>query len=315
MNEETSEILIEIEEEQAGERLDLFLTDFFPERSRTWIRKRIEDGDVRLVSAQNKNCKPSTIVRDGDRVIFTVRPDAPIEAKPENIPLDILYEDNDLLVVNKPKGMVVHPAPGHPDHTLVNAVLYHTGSTLSGIGGMLRPGIVHRIDKDTTGSVIICKNDVAHQGIAGQLEKHTIDRVYHALLIGRLPEEEMRIEKPIARSRTDRKKMAVAAPGQEGKYAATTLHLIRYFPVDQISYVTCTLETGRTHQIRVHTASIGHPVLGDPVYGSDAGRKFKTQGQCLHAKTLCFEHPVTKERIETDAPLPEYFEHLLQILH
>ena len=192
MNEETSEILIEIEEEQAGERLDLFLTDFFPERSRTWIRKRIEDGDVRLVSAQNKNCKPSTIVRDGDRVIFTVRPDAPIEAKPENIPLDILYEDNDLLVVNKPKGMVVHPAPGHPDHTLVNAVLYHTGSTLSGIGGMLRPGIVHRIDKDTTGSVIICKNDVAHQGIAGQLEKHTIDRVYHALLIGRLPEEESR---------------------------------------------------------------------------------------------------------------------------
>jgi 23S rRNA pseudouridine1911/1915/1917 synthase len=312
MNEETSEILIEIEEEQAGERLDLFLTDFFPERSRTWIRKRIEDGDVRLVSAQNKNCKPSTIVRDGDRVIFTVRPDAPIEAKPENIPLDILYEDNDLLVVNKPKGMVAHPAPGHPDHTLVNAVLYHTGSTLSGIGGMLRPGIVHRIDKDTTGVIIACKNDRAHRIIAEQLKEHSITRKYHAIVWNTLAEDGT-VDVPIGRNPSkdpaERKKMAIDPVG--GRRAVTHYHVLENLG-GKCAYVECQLETGRTHQIRVHMASIGHPLLGDPVYGKR--KEYQQFGQVLHAKVFGFIHPTTGEYMEFEAPLPPYFTRLLQVL-
>ncbi|MCR5674394.1 MAG: RluA family pseudouridine synthase [Lachnospiraceae bacterium] len=314
-------------EEQAGERLDVFLAGLFPDRSRTGIRKLIDEGAVTVSdgadaetdngreAASGRSRKPSYAVREEDVISLTVPPDVPLDVQPENIPLDILYEDNDLLVVNKPKGMVVHPAPGHTEGTLVNAVLYHCGDSLSGIGGVLRPGIVHRIDRDTTGSLIICKNDTSHRGIAAQLAEHSLTRIYHALVIGRLPEMQGTIDKPIGRSRTDRKKMAVVGEGADtGKNAVTHYQVQEWFPGDNVSYVTCRLETGRTHQIRVHMASIGHPVLGDPVYGGDRKCRFKLNGQCLHAKTLRFVHPVTKACIDTEAPLPEYFAHLLSVL-
>lgn len=303
-----------VDEEHAGERLDVFLSTFFPERSRTWIQKLIGEGAALL---PGKKVKPALPVQEQDVVTLLVPPEIPLDVKPENIPLDILYEDDDLLVVNKPKHMVVHPAPGHTDGTLVNAVLYHCAGSLSGIGGVLRPGIVHRIDRDTTGSLIICKNDRAHKEIAAQLAVHSLKRIYHALVLGRLPETDGTIDKAIGRSRTDRKKMAVAEGrdgGSEGKPAVTHYHAEQYYPEDDITYVTCRLETGRTHQIRVHMASIGHPVLGDELYGGAGKRRFKTDGQCLHAKTLGFVHPATKEYIETDAPLPEYFTHLLKVL-
>ncbi len=308
-----------VPEEQAGERLDVFLTALFPTRSRSAIKKLIDDGAVLVAGEQDasdaaKPRKPGYAVREGDRIDLTIPPDVPAEALPEDIPLDILYEDGDVIVVNKPKNMVVHPAPGHNTGTLVNAVLYHCGGSLSGIGGVLRPGIVHRIDKDTTGSVIICKNDASHRAIAEQLAEHSLMRIYHALVIGRLPEEEGTVDRPIGRSPIDRKKMAVVPDLSHGKTAVTHYRLLQYFPDDNISYIACRLETGRTHQIRVHMASIGHPVLGDPVYGGAGKCRFRLDGQCLHAKTLGFVHPTTKERIDTDAPLPEYFEHLLKIL-
>ena len=304
-----------VSEEGAGERLDVFLTAFFPERSRTFIKKLIDEGQVQVLSGDQpvyRKCKASLIMKEEDRITLTIPPDTPLDVEPENIPLDILYEDDDLLVVNKPKHMVVHPAPGHLSGTLVNAVLYHCGDSLSGVGGVLRPGIVHRIDRDTTGSLIICKNDMAHRGIAAQLSSHSLVRIYQALLIGRLPEEEMVIDKPIGRSPSDRKKMAVV-PAGSGKEARTHLKLLKYYPKDGISHVACRLETGRTHQIRVHTASVGHPVLGDEVYGG-LKKGFHTDGQCLHAGTLNFIHPRSGEWISTEAPLPEYFEQLLKTL-
>jgi 23S rRNA pseudouridine1911/1915/1917 synthase len=230
------------------------------------------------------------------------------EILPQDIPLDILYEDSDVLVVNKPKDMVVHPAAGHYRDTLVNAVMFHCKDNLSGINGVLRPGIVHRIDKDTTGSVIICKNDNAHQKIAEQLKEHSINRVYHAICYGIIKEDEGTISTLIGRSPNDRKKMAVVQSG--GKEAVTHFRVLKRFEEDSFTYIECKLETGRTHQIRVHMAHIGHPLLGDEVYSSRKS-KFKTSGQCLHAKILGFVHPTTNEYIETDAPLPEYFSHLL----
>lgn len=231
------------------------------------------------------------------------------EIAPENIPLDILYEDEDVLVVNKPKGMVVHPAPGHYSGTLVNALMYHCRDSLSGINGVLRPGIVHRIDRDTTGSLIVCKNDAAHLSIAGQLKEHSILRRYRAVVHGAMREEEGTVNLPIGRHPTDRKKMAAGV--RNGKEAVTHYRVLERF--SNYTYIECRLETGRTHQIRVHMDRIGHPLLGDPVYG---GRKspFTLQGQTLHAMVLGFSHPRTGERIETVAPLPEYFSHLLDIL-
>ena len=220
-----------------------------------------------------------------------------------------MYEDKDILIVNKPKDMVVHPAPGHYEGTLVNAIMFHCKDELSGINGVLRPGIVHRIDKDTTGSIIICKNDEAHRKIARQLKEHSITRKYRAIVYGRIMEEEGTVNAPIGRHPTDRKKMAINE--KNGKPAVTHYKVLERF--DKYTYIECQLETGRTHQIRVHMTSIGHPLLGDEVYGN-AKCPFKLEGQTLHAMTIGFIHPTTGEYVEYEAPLPEYFEHLLQIL-
>ena len=228
---------------------------------------------------------------------------------PENLPIDILYEDEDILIVNKPKGMVVHPSAGHYSGTLVNALMYHCKDQLSGINGIMRPGIVHRIDMDTTGSLLVCKNDFAHQDLAEQLKEHSIRRIYHAIVYGVIKEDEETIDAPIGRHPIDRKKMSVNY--KNGKHAVTHYKVIQRFK--NYTYIECQLETGRTHQIRVHMTHIHHPLVGDAVYGP-AKCPFKLQGQTLHAKTLGIVHPRTKEYIEVDAPLPDYFVSLLNKL-
>lgn len=296
------------EPDDAGARIDKWISLSVPELSRSYIQKCLKDG---CVAVNGKlTVKPSYRVDAGDEIVFEV-PDASVpDIEPEDIPLDIIYEDEDLIVVNKPKGMVVHPAPGHYSGTLVNAVMYHCRGQLSGINGVMRPGIVHRIDRDTTGSVMICKNDDAHRSIAAQLEAHTINRLYHAIVWNNITDDEGTVTGAIGRDPSDRKKMAVVDDGH-GKSAVTHYRVLKRF--GQFTYVECRLETGRTHQIRVHMSHIGHPLLGDTVYGGSSGR-FCLEGQCLHAKTLGFIHPRTGEYIETDAPLPEYFRHLLDIL-
>lgn len=293
-------------EEYEGERLDRVLAMEIEGRSRSFLQGVLKSGNVLL---NGKTAKASARVSEGDIIRIDIPESVIPDILPENIPLDILYEDGDVLVVNKPKGMVVHPAPGHYTGTLVNAVMYHCGASLSGINGVLRPGIVHRIDRDTTGSVIICKNDLAHQSIAEQLKDHTIVRRYLAIVHGRIKEEELTIDRPLARDPKDRKKMAVR---EDGKRAVTHCRVLARYR--DYTYVECRLETGRTHQIRVHMASVGHPLLGDEVYGGKRKTPYSTQGQCLHAHILGFRHPVTGEYIETTAPLPEYFAHLLEIL-
>jgi 23S rRNA pseudouridine1911/1915/1917 synthase len=293
-------------EEDENERLDRLLSTYMPDQSRTFLQKLLKDGSAVL---NGSPAKPSCRVREGDRIDVTV-PDKIIpNIEPQDIPLDILYEDDDVLVVNKPKGMVVHPAAGHADGTLVNAVMFHCRGSLSGIGGVLRPGIVHRIDRDTTGSVIVCKNDAAHRSIAAQLKEHSIVRRYAAIVYGELKEDDLTISRRLGRDPKDRKKMAVVqAP--DGREAVTHVHVLERF--HGFTYVECRLETGRTHQIRVHMASIGHPVLGDEVYGGARKCPFTgLQGQCLHAGILGFRHPATGEYIETAAPLPDYFQKLL----
>lgn len=301
----------EVTNEYEGFRIDKLISELLPDMSRSYVKKLIDDDKVVM---NGKKVKASTSVSENDLIEMDI-PDAIVpEIVAEDIPLDIVYEDKDVLVVNKPKDMVVHPAAGHYSGTLVNAVMYHCGSDLSGINGVMRPGIVHRIDKDTTGSVIICKNDAAHQSIAAQLKEHSINRVYHAIVHGVLKEDEGTIDKYIGRSTNDRKKMAIVKDEHTGKRAVTHYRVLKRFEEDKMTYIECKLETGRTHQIRVHMSSIGHPLLGDETYGSGRKSKFKLQGQCLHAKTLGFIHPTTGEYIETDAPLPEYFQHLLEVL-
>ncbi len=298
----------QIHEELDGERIDKalgFLTDSL---SRSFIQKLIKDGGVTVNGAVI--CKASLPVSTDDEVIFTLPDAVTPEIEAENIPLDILYEDQDVIVVNKPKGMVVHPAAGHYSGTLVNALLYHCGDDLSGINGVLRPGIVHRIDMDTTGSLIVCKNDFSHNAIAAQLKEHSIRRIYHAICFGDIAEEEGTVNAPIGRHPTDRKKMAVNE--RNGREAITHYQVMERF--GGYTYISCQLETGRTHQIRVHMASIGHPLLGDELYAAGRKAPFKLQGQCLHAMTLGFVHPRTGEYIEVNAPLPAYFKHLLQVL-
>lgn len=296
----------EITEEMEEERIDKCLAMLIDSLSRSFIQKIIKEGNVKV---NKKPVKGSYKVRCDDLVEFELPEAVEPDIEPEDIPLDILYEDKDVIVVNKPKGMVVHPAAGHYSGTLVNALLYHCGAELSGINGIMRPGIVHRIDMDTTGSIIACKNDSAHNFIAEQLKAHSITRKYHAICYGVLKEDEGVINKPIGRHPTERKKMAINE--KNGKNAITHYRVLQRYK--EYTYIECMLETGRTHQIRVHMASIGHPLLGDEVY---SGRKspYQLTGQTLHAKTLGFIHPASGNYVETDAPLPKYFEHLLAIL-
>ncbi len=296
----------EITEELEEERIDKCLSMLIDSLSRSFIQKLIRN---EAVTVNGQPVRGSYRVKTDDIVTFALPESVEPDIRPENIPLDILYEDKDVIVVNKPKGMVVHPAAGHYSGTLVNALLYHCGSDLSGINGYLRPGIVHRIDKDTTGSVIACKNNEAHQSIAQQLKDHSITRKYEAICCGCLKEDRGVIDKPVGRHPTDRKKMAVNERG--GKRAVTHYRVLKRFR--DYTYIECVLETGRTHQIRVHMASIGYPLLGDEVY-SNRKCPFSLQGQTLHAKTLGFVHPSTGEYVEVEAPLPEYFTHLLEIL-
>ena len=298
-----------VTDEYEGMRVDKLISELIDSFSRSYIKKLIDD---KKVVCNDKTVKASFVVSEGDHIVMEIPPIEVPDILPQDIPLDILYEDDDVLVVNKPKGMVVHPAAGHYKDTLVNAVMYHCKDKLSGINGVMRPGIVHRIDKDTTGSVIICKNDNAHQKIADQLKDHTVNRVYHAICYGIIKEDEGDIETLIGRSPSDRKKMAVVTSG--GKFASTHYRVLKRFEGDNYTYIECKLKTGRTHQIRVHMAHIGHPLLGDDVYAPSRKSKFNTEGQCLHAKILGFKHPTTGEYIETDAPLPEYFSHLLDVL-
>lgn len=297
-------MILEITENQAGERIDRFLADS-QDLTRSFLQKILKDGEV---AVNGKSVKANYKLRKGDRIEFEIPEAVEPDIVAEDIPLSILYEDADVLVVDKPKGMVVHPAAGHYSQTLVNAVMYHCKGELSGINGVLRPGIVHRIDRDTTGSIIICKNDMAHNEIARQLKEHSINRRYRAIVTGVLKDEEGTIEGAIGRDKKDRKKMAITA---DGKPAVTHYRVLQRFK--HYTYVECVLETGRTHQIRVHMASIGHPLLGDEVYGRKSD-KYKCEGQCLHAMTLGFHHPRTGEYIEVNAPLPPYFEHLLAVL-
>ena len=297
-------MILEITENQAGERIDRFLADS-QDLTRSFLQKILKEGEVIV---NGKSVKANYKLRKGDRIEFEIPEAVEPDIVAEDIPLSILYEDADVLVVDKPKGMVVHPAAGHYSRTLVNAVMYHCKGELSGINGVLRPGIVHRIDRDTTGSIIICKNDMAHNEIARQLKEHSINRRYRAIVTGVLKDEEGTIEGAIGRDKKDRKKMAITA---DGKPAVTHYRVLQRFK--HYTYVECVLETGRTHQIRVHMASIGHPLLGDEVYGRRSD-KYKCEGQCLHAMTLGFHHPRTGEYIEVNAPLPPYFEHLLVVL-
>lgn len=297
-------------EEEANERIDKTIADLYEDFSRSYIQKIIKDGNV---SVNGKTVKGSYILKERDSVHFTT-PDAIIpDIIPENIPLDILYEDDDVVVINKPKDMVVHPACGHYSGTLVNGLMYYLKNgdsySLSGINGVLRPGIVHRIDKDTTGSVIVCKNDKAHESLAEQFKAHSINRLYRAIVYGVIDEDEGVINKPIGRNEKDRKKMAVNV--NNSKQAITHYKVIKRF--DKYTYIECKLETGRTHQIRVHMASIGHPVVGDEIY-YDRKCPFKLNGQTLHAMTLGFIQPTTHEYIETIADLPDYFKDLLDKL-
>ena len=295
-----------VPEELEEERFDAVVASLSEGQSRSYLKNLIKDGSVLL---NGKTAKPGTRVHEND-VITLVLPEKIVpDILPENIPLDILYEDDDVLVVNKPKGMVVHPAPGHYSGTLVNAVMYHCGESLSGINGVMRPGIVHRIDRDTTGSVIICKNDAAHNSIAQQLQEHTIVRRYFAILYDNIAEDEFTVDQPLGRDPRERKRMAVR---NDGKRAVTHCKVLKRF--GQYTYVECRLETGRTHQIRVHMAYVHHPLLGDEVYAGRRKSPFVTHGQCLHAGILGFIHPRTGEYIETSAPLPEYFEEILSKL-
>ena len=297
-----------VPEAAAGQRLDVWTAAACGELSRSAVQALAEQGSV-LCDGHPANKKEK--LRPGQTVTVLLPDPQPIEAQPQKIPLEIVYEDEDLLVVNKPKGMVVHPAPGNPDGTLVNALLYHCGGSLSGIGGAIRPGIVHRIDKDTSGLLVVAKNDAAHQSLTEQMSVHSIHRVYQAVVYGNLREDAGFVEGFLGRDPKDRKKMAVLPESAHTKYAYTSWQVLERF--GNFTCVSCQLKTGRTHQIRVHMASIGHPLAGDGVYGPRNVDK-KLGGQCLHARELGFVHPATGQWMQFTSPLPPYFTELLQRL-
>ena len=289
-----------------GVRIDKLLTDNLENVSRSSVQRIFDENGVTVNSktvTKNYKCK------SGDEIVVVIPDAKPLEAVAQNIPIDIVYEDDYLLVVNKPKGMVVHPANGNPDGTLVNALLYHCKGSLSGINGVIRPGIVHRIDKDTSGLLIVAKTDRAHIGLAEQIKEHSFSRAYETVVYGNIKEDEFTVNQPIGRDSRDRKKMAVTL--KNSKNAVTHFKVLKRY--GDFTYLRCTLETGRTHQIRVHTAYIGHPVAGDPVYGP---KKVITRlnGQCLHAKHIGFVHPITGEYLEFESELPEYFKAFLNYL-
>ena len=296
-------ILLRASEESKNQRLDAFLASSLDGLTRSQATRLIESGEV---AVNGRAVSKSYKLAGGEDIAVTLPEPEPVEAVPQDIPLDVVYEDADVIVVNKPSGMVVHPAPGHPDGTLVNALLYHCAGTLSGIGGALRPGIVHRIDRDTSGLIIAAKNDAAHQYLSAQLADHTLARTYECIVVGALREDRGTVDAPIARHPTDRKRMAVVAGGRE---AVTHWEVIARYP--GYTHVRCRLETGRTHQIRVHMAYIGHPSLGDTVSGAKKEVPGLT-GQCLHAVGLRFLHPRTHEVMELSCPLPEEFTRMLQ---
>lgn len=298
---------LRIEAEEAGEqRLDAFLAEKLPQTSRSTAQKLIEEGYVlKNGIALRKNHK----VQQGEVFEISLPEVKETELEAEDIPLDIVYEDSDVIVINKPKGMVVHPAAGHEAGTLVNALLHHCGDSLSGIGGEKRPGIVHRIDKDTSGLIIAAKNDKAHHSLAAQLKDHSLSRVYDAIVVGNIKTDGGTVDAPIGRHPTDRKRMAVTA--KNSRNAVTHYEVVTRY--EGLTHVRCRLETGRTHQIRVHMASIGHPVYGDTVYGRKKPEK-DVEGQCLHARELKFVHPSAGELVELSSPMPEYFTRILRKL-
>lgn len=297
----------EVQYTQEGERLDKVLSEIYPDFSRSFFQKLIKNKQIQVNGAVQKASYP---VHTEDLIRVTIPDAVETTIEPENIPLDILYEDDDVLIVNKPKGMVVHPSAGHYSGTLVNAIMNHCKDSLSGINGQIRPGIVHRIDMDTTGSLIVCKNDESHVNIAEQIKEHTVNRIYVGIVCGNVTEDEGTIEGAIGRHPVDRKKMDVNE--KNGKPAITHYKVLERF--GNYTYMQFQLETGRTHQIRVHMASIGHPLLGDTLYSSGRSPFKHLQGQTLHAKTIGFVHPKSGEYMEFSAPLPEYFDNLLKLL-
>lgn len=291
--------------EESGKRLDAYITSIDSEITRTAAQRLIEQGNI-LVNGEKK--KTAYKVSNGD--IITIEKEEPkeIELKAQNIPIDIIYEDDDIIVVNKPKGMVVHPANGNPDGTLVNAIMAICKDSLSGIGGEIRPGIVHRLDKDTSGLLIVAKNDKAHVNMSEQIKNHEVKKTYIALVRGVVKENEATIDMPIGRSTSDRKKMAVI---KTGKNAVTHIKVLKRY--NKYTLLQVNIETGRTHQIRVHLSHIGYPIVGDYTY-SNGKNEFGVVGQCLHAKCLEFKHPITGAEMKLEAPLPKYFEEIIQKL-
>lgn len=296
--------------EDKGERLDKFVTDALSDAgeavSRSQVQQWIKDGDV-LVNGMA--VKSNSKLAEGDRIEVRIPEPEPLELTAENIPLQVVYEDGDVIVVNKPRGLVVHPAPGHSSGTLVNALMYHC-KDLSGINGIMRPGIVHRIDKDTSGLIMAAKNDLAHAGLAEQLKSHTVNRKYYALVHGNVPHDEGTIDAPIGRDPKDRKLFTVT--DKNSKHAVTHFIVLERF--EDYTFMELKLETGRTHQIRVHMKFIGHPLVGDPAYGPSKSKGITMEGQALHAAVLGFEHPRTGEQLHFEAPLPEDMQKLLEVL-
>lgn len=291
---------------ESGARLDSYLAERLPELSRSAVQHLIEDGSITLNGCPlRKNAKTSS----GDRICIQIPEPRVTDLSPQDIPLDVAYEDADVIIINKPRGMVVHPAPGHPDQTLVNALMYHCGAGLSGINGEIRPGIVHRIDKDTSGLLIVAKNDEAHRILAEQLKDHSLSRIYDAVVCGRVKNDSGTVDVPIGRHPTDRKRQAVNV--KNARRAVTHYEVVARY--NGYTHIRCKLETGRTHQIRVHMAHIGHPILGDLIYGRKKPEK-GLSGQCLNASSLTFRHPKTNELITVSVPLPEYFTGVLQKL-